>query len=488
MSSTDALRRLVDAAKHWEGKGHYVQEGADCSAIVSNYPNQPAYEINDFMLLIAMSEPKRAPTGVWAFLKQRALVRQASMQLSMNCWQFVLVCLLDSGLLDLTHLAKLYTLASSTKKRIPDLMRDTREPLVSSAIASAGDVLFFFHPFDSKVYHMAIAVSGQEYIHCLGDHVHISQIHQRENFMRVSADDVVSAIRSNVRWRLWRTQFLHPVLDVDALYYALLGEAGVLHPQLKEEQERFWKAYARKKKKLPMPPLDEDMLEMLHSLRYSPEAIHEVTVREHKKQTLNNNRASIEANVLKAHGISLTGMQLPVDPSPEIDALHDSLGDLANPIRMTTCADTPWPAQIRGDATSASRYVYDVDDLCVLLRTRARNPLNPAQILAPADIEALSWPGHDTDAYLEQRLSELRLRAPSSRRSVNDPIAYLRERIAAIGASDAATDRFFAARDERRVRGAAEMVSRGLYRLVVYPWRPDEVRLAPVRLSRRRED
>ena len=121
--------------------------------------------------------------------------RESHKSMGMNCWQFVLICLMQSGFLTLEDLKQLYAhAASNPKNRIPDFMHgNTNHTLVDAF--QAGDVLFFLK--DKVIWHQAIAVSTSEYVHCLGENVARSSFQPTyDHIFKMSPPEVARAVRT----------------------------------------------------------------------------------------------------------------------------------------------------------------------------------------------------------------------------------------------------------------------------------------------------
>ena len=192
---TNSAQELDKVASQWINKGHYVQEAHNnYDVMIDNYPSLPPYEVNDFMVLIS-EEPDNTWPGLWKFLHERATKRLKEKQLGMNCWQFVLICLMQSGFLTLEDLKWLYAhAASKPQNRIPDFMHGTTKRTLAHAF-QAGDVLFFLK--DKVIWHQAIAVSTSEYVHCLGENVARSSFQPTyDHIFKMSPPEVAHAVRT----------------------------------------------------------------------------------------------------------------------------------------------------------------------------------------------------------------------------------------------------------------------------------------------------
>jgi hypothetical protein len=122
-------------------------------------------------------------------------------------------------------------------------------------------------------------------------------------------------------------------------------------------------------------------------------------------------------------------MHFETDPTARYDAMHAAAGDYANPLRLSTFAETTHPVRIRGDTTAANEYVYEADDLLHQLEPtgQARNPLNPAQTFGAGDLSPITWPGsRDTPRYIDEHVTTVPItHAEQTRRMMAAGIARL---------------------------------------------------------------
>ncbi len=172
----DKIIKLVKVASSWAGHGRYITDNE--TIIAHNYPGSPPYQFDDFKLFFLSNwttdDPRLDET-----LKTYARRQYTNKTMSMNCWEFLLLCLHEAGYVTASHIVTLYNHALKRKgSRIPeffnlDLSKKNPDQLVK------GHIILYYKK--SKIWHVGIAISETEYIHCMGIGVSLSTYHPKYN-------------------------------------------------------------------------------------------------------------------------------------------------------------------------------------------------------------------------------------------------------------------------------------------------------------------
>ncbi|MBF0312770.1 MAG: CHAP domain-containing protein [Oligoflexia bacterium] len=169
-----------DVARHalsLVGKGVYVQSGN--SFIVSNFPGTPAFLLNGFETLF--SNWSRLDAKEYRLLREVAEKDYQEGKLSMNCWGFVLLVLLENKMLTQEDIEKLYF--HDDQKRFGDRWVNLWGQHAHRDSPKVGDVaLFFSRPNFSPLYHVAIvtSVNPLQVTEIFGDSISTRLITQKE--------------------------------------------------------------------------------------------------------------------------------------------------------------------------------------------------------------------------------------------------------------------------------------------------------------------
>lgn len=182
---TKTRKDLMEVANAWIGHGTYVLEKN--KMIVENQDTKTSddeYIPYDFLIRFANYGQFNSETVKDLYhriLHSYSDARYADKSLAMNCWQFVLICLLESGYIDEALLKILYHNYDSNP------LKDTRLPDYFGKTYSShpvpGDIILFQRKQNGSIWHVAILTaiknndgdaSKYEYIEMLGDKVHQS--------------------------------------------------------------------------------------------------------------------------------------------------------------------------------------------------------------------------------------------------------------------------------------------------------------------------
>ena len=199
---------LLRVANEWIGHGTYVKDNNNISLIIWNESWQKKsdeYIPNDFIIVFTNYGQFENVKELYDFLLTYSSNRYLEKTLTMNCWQFVLLCLLESGYINKKQLETLYLNYdnnSNKNKRIPDYFSneysDNPEP---------GDIILFQKKKDRIIWHVAILSEiiikdGLiEYIEMLGDKVSkIKIIYNKEypdNLLFIKPENLLKPISPN---------------------------------------------------------------------------------------------------------------------------------------------------------------------------------------------------------------------------------------------------------------------------------------------------
>lgn len=133
---------LLDKANKWIGHGKYLIE------IDAKKTNENRHQFSDFIILFG--------DYFDSFEKGDEDERYLSKNFSMNCWQFVLLCMYEAQLIDGFDIKKLYFHSDSLKKPVPYFFgpNPNKQP-------SVGDIIVFRTRF-CQFSHVAICCSITE--------------------------------------------------------------------------------------------------------------------------------------------------------------------------------------------------------------------------------------------------------------------------------------------------------------------------------------
>jgi len=196
-AAVDKGSELVKKAIEWYDKGNY----ANCDYY---FYVDPLYGtvINYFIILFADFD--NIFEGNLIGIKNLALQKYADKTLSFNCWQFILLCMMECGLIDteiIKNLYKIYT--NNPVKRIPlYFMKDYKET-ESEVIpynietVSLGDIILFKNT-EGIIYHTGIYCGNNNCIQIFFYPVMIKPI-KNDNVYYMKYQTVVDNIKNNIR-------------------------------------------------------------------------------------------------------------------------------------------------------------------------------------------------------------------------------------------------------------------------------------------------
>ena len=198
---------LLRVANEWIGHGTYARDDYNISLIIENdyaQSNFDEYIPNDFIIVFTNYGQFEPVKELYDFLLTYSSNRYREKTLAMNCWQFVLLCLLESGYINEEQLTRLYLNYdnnSNRNKRIPDYFSneysDNPEP---------GDIILFQQKRDGIIWHVAILLAIKDgvidYIEILGEKVSKKSkiIYNKEypdNLLFIKPENLLKPISSN---------------------------------------------------------------------------------------------------------------------------------------------------------------------------------------------------------------------------------------------------------------------------------------------------
>jgi hypothetical protein len=176
---------LLKVANEWIDKGTYIRENKNINLIVENESWQKKSDRfipNDFIIVFTNYGQFEPVRELYDFLFAYSSNRYKEKTLSMNCWQFVLLCLLESGYINGEQLKKLYLNFDNNpnrnrNKRIPDYFSNEY-----SDKPERGDIILFKRKSDGIIWHIGIlseiiikdGIINFKYIEMLGDKVYMT--------------------------------------------------------------------------------------------------------------------------------------------------------------------------------------------------------------------------------------------------------------------------------------------------------------------------
>ena len=198
---------LLRVANEWIGHGTYARDENDISLIIENdyaQSNSDEYIPNDFIIVFTNYGQFEPVKELYDFLLTYSSNRYREKTLAMNCWQFVILCLLESGYINREQLITLYLNYdnnSNRDKRIPDYFSneysDNPEP---------GDIILFQRKRDGIIWHVAILLAIKDgvidYVEMLGDKVYkeLNVIYNEEypdNLLFIKPENLLKPISPN---------------------------------------------------------------------------------------------------------------------------------------------------------------------------------------------------------------------------------------------------------------------------------------------------
>jgi hypothetical protein len=143
-------KKLSEIAKKWIDKGTYV---IGDEYIISTLLGDTL--MNYFMILFA--DWNNIFNGNLHGIKKLALKKYEDKTLSFNCWQFVLLCMMESGLITAENIKNFYRVVmNSTEKRVPlYFMKDDTELLPYDDKINLGDIVLVKNS-QNVIYHIGI--------------------------------------------------------------------------------------------------------------------------------------------------------------------------------------------------------------------------------------------------------------------------------------------------------------------------------------------
>jgi hypothetical protein len=203
---------LLRVANEWIGHGTYIIENNNISLIVENESWQKksdTYIPNDFIIVFTNYGQFEPVRELYDFLFAYSSNRYKEKTLSMNCWQFVFLCLLESGYINEEQLKKLYLNFDNNPNRNKK-MRDyfSKEYSVNP---EPGDIILFQRKSDKTIWHIGIlseiiikdGIINFKYIEMLGDKVYmtmtdgINNQKYNDNILFIKPENLLKSSLSN---------------------------------------------------------------------------------------------------------------------------------------------------------------------------------------------------------------------------------------------------------------------------------------------------
>lgn len=218
---------LLRVANEWIGHGTYTRDDNDISLIIKNdcaQSNSDEYIPNDFIIVFTNYGQFEQVKELYDFLLTYSSNRYREKTLAMNCWQFVLLCLLESGYINREQLITLYLNYdnnSNGDKRIPDYF--SNEYSDKPETAEPGDIILFQRKIDGIIWHVAILLAINiedgviDYIEMLGEKVSERKIiynkEYPDNLLFIKPENLLKPISSNsVRNKIKSATYSKPEL------------------------------------------------------------------------------------------------------------------------------------------------------------------------------------------------------------------------------------------------------------------------------------
>jgi hypothetical protein len=136
MSLSKSVSHLIDIARGWVNNGQYIT----CDGLnpfIDNYPGP--YVVSDFMIL---HQDYHIPVE-YSFVKNLSQLAYKNKQMRMNCWQFILLCMKEAGLITKDDIQNLYHVNEHcSDERIPNFFIDQNKTVIKNAPLT-GDIVFF---------------------------------------------------------------------------------------------------------------------------------------------------------------------------------------------------------------------------------------------------------------------------------------------------------------------------------------------------------
>ena len=205
-------KELLKVANEWIGHGTYIREDNNISLIVENESWQKksdTYIPNDFIIVFTNYGQFESVRELYDFLFAYSSNRYKEKTLAMNCWQFVFLCLLNSGYINKEQLKKLYKNFDNnpnSNKRMRDYF--SKEYSVNP---EPGDIILFQRKRDGIIWHIGIlseiivkdGIINFKYIEMLWDKVYmtmtdgINNEKYNDNILFIKPENLLKSSLSN---------------------------------------------------------------------------------------------------------------------------------------------------------------------------------------------------------------------------------------------------------------------------------------------------
>ena len=291
---------LITIARSHVGKGRYCLERHN--VIIdnySNYPQHPSFGINSFKVLFA-DWGKQFTDGKYSFIRQIAEKDYVDANMFINCWQFVLLCIIELRLLNSDDIKLLYYHDSNNKtKRIPDYFvgdidiqrllynKETNYPL-------PGDILLYKKKGTAIFWHTAIFIGDDKTIENLFEKISVSTFSENvyDDIYIVNVEMLVDNIKKLQKVTTFLTNETLTIND-NELYIALTGEDGVFWEEINDRLTKHHREWIKTESNLLNETIKADIV------RFSPpganlQEIYDYEIKKiHKKQFENGIIAQI---------------------------------------------------------------------------------------------------------------------------------------------------------------------------------------------------
>lgn len=251
------IEELLKIANEWVGYGNYSTEAPQHKFMLGDIYDDA--KIPEFMILFANYEniyADQLPSNLYTFFKRLSDKNFSNKNLTINCWQFILLCLLLSEYITVENIMILYqNLAYSIdidkhkNARIPDFFGSEFEENPTN-----GNIILYKNKFD-VVWHVGILeIKDGEYysIDILSDGVSKTKHtpkNEYDTYIYISPEKLSSSINALEYKKQSNGQIYKPSITLDyvTLYkYFFDDEYGFFKQLLKTNVDEYWKQYESK--------------------------------------------------------------------------------------------------------------------------------------------------------------------------------------------------------------------------------------------------
>lgn len=251
------IEELLEIANKWVGKGNYSTEAPQDKFMLGDIFDDE--KIPEFMILFANYEniyEEQLPSNLYKFFKTMSDNNFKTQNLTINCWQFILLCLLLSGYITNENIMILYqNLAYSVdidknkNARIPDFLGSEFEENPTN-----GNIILYKNKF-GVVWHLGILEikDGEYYSINILDGGVSKKKHKLQDeydtYIYISPEKLSSSINALEYKKQSNGQIYKPLITLDytKLYkYFFNDRYGFFKQLLKTNVDEEWKKYESK--------------------------------------------------------------------------------------------------------------------------------------------------------------------------------------------------------------------------------------------------